>query len=335
MSKIAVLGAGTWAVALARLLCNNEHDVTIWSALQGELDELSEKKSHHNLPGMVMPVNISYESDIARAIEGVDIILMAVASSYVRSTTARIASLVGGKEVIVSVAKGLEPGTHFTMTEVIADELTKNNVNNMPKIGALSGPTHAEEVALDMPTTIVAACEDEACAKEIQSAFMTPVMRVYTNTDIKGIEVCGALKNVIALAAGISTGLGNGDNAKAAIITRGITEIGRLGLAMGCEFTTFCGLAGIGDLIVTATSMHSRNNRCGMLIGQGKSIDEAKAEVGMVVEGIFALQGAIELSKQYGVEMPIVDAVDSIVSGRCPASDGMAALMGREKKAEF
>lgn len=335
MSKIVVLGAGTWAVALARLLCNNGHDVTIWSALQNELDELSENKSHHNLPGMVMPEGIRYESDIKGALEGVDIILMAVASAYVRSTTAKIAPIVDGSEIIVSVAKGLEPGTHFTMTEIIADELAKNNVSNMPKIGALSGPTHAEEVALDMPTTIVAACEDEECAKAIQTAFMTPVMRVYTNTDIKGIEVCGALKNVIALAAGISTGLGNGDNAKAAIITRGITEIGRLGLAMGCEFTTFCGLAGIGDLIVTATSMHSRNNRCGMLIGQGKTIDEAKAEVGMVVEGIFALQGARELSKQYGVEMPIVEAVDAIISGKINAANGMAALMGREKKAEF
>ncbi len=335
MSKIVVLGAGTWAVALARLLCNKGQSVTMWSALQNELDELSENKTHRNLPGMVMPDNIRYESDIEKAIEGAELILMAVASSFVRSTTTKIAHLVNDNQIIVSVAKGLEPGTHFTMTEVVADELSKNGIDELPKIGALSGPTHAEEVALDMPTTIVAACEDEAFAKEIQSVFMTPVMRVYTNTDIKGIEVCGALKNVIALAAGISTGLGNGDNAKAAIITRGITEIGRLGLAMGCEFKTFCGLAGIGDLIVTATSMHSRNNRCGMLIGQGKSIDEAKAEVGMVVEGIFALQGAIELSRQYNVEMPIVEAVDSIVSERIDAAAGMAALMGREKKAEF
>lgn len=334
MNKITVLGAGTWAVALAKLLKLKGYEVTVWSAIEAELEELATTKAHHNLPGMVMPEGVVYEADIETALDGAELILMAVASAFVRKTTGVIAPYVKGDQYIVSVAKGLEAGTHFTMTEIIEDELQKNGAK-LPKVAALSGPTHAEEVALEMPTTIVAAAEDESVAVAVQDVFTTSYMRVYTNTDIKGIELCGALKNVIALAAGISTGLGNGDNAKAAIITRGIAEIGRLGLAMGCEFSTFCGLAGIGDLIVTATSVHSRNNRCGALMGEGKSAEEAKKEVGMVVEGIYAIPGALELSKEYNVELPITEIVHQIVEGEINASDGFRQLMGREKKAEF
>ena len=217
------------------------------------------------------------------------------------------------------------------MTEIIADEIK----NTAVMLVALSGPTHAEEVVKDLPTTIVSASEDKDAATFVQKVFTTDCLRVYTNDDVRGVELCGALKNVIALASGVATGLGCGDNAKAALITRGIAEISRLGTAMGCREQTFGGLAGIGDLIVTATSMHSRNNRCGMLIGQGVPVKEAIAKVGMVVEGINALPAAVALAKKYNVEMPIVETVDAVVSGRVDVSEAIRTLMSREPKSEL
>ena len=329
--RIGVLGAGTWGIALARMLSKAGHKVMIWSALEQEIDQLSATHTHPNLPGMEIPEAITYTKSIETLCQGKDILLFAVPSPFVRATARKAAPYVKDEQIIVDVAKGIEADTLMTMTQIIGQEIQ----NPAVKLVALSGPTHAEEVAKDMPTTIVSACEDLAAADLVQEVFTTGCMRVYTNDDVHGVELCGALKNVIALASGIATGLGCGDNARAALITRGIAEISRLGAAVGCREQTFGGLAGIGDLIVTATSMHSRNNRCGMLLGQGLSREEATAKVGMVVEGLNALPAAMRLAKQYGVEMPIVETVDAVVNGQIPASEAIQILMTRGQKSEL
>lgn len=332
MTKIAVFGAGTWGIALARLLAVNGRDVTVWSAIPAELKLLSTTRRHPNLPGMELPSAMHYTADIAEACTGRDILLFAVPSPFVRSTAKKAAKYIPDGQLIVDVAKGVEDKTLMTMSEIIEDELAK--AKRTARVVALSGPTHAEEVARDMPTLIVAASEDEAAAKTVQKAFTAPSFRVYTNTDRRGTELGGAVKNVIALAVGIALGLGYGDNAKAALITRGNAELTRLGLAMGCKPETFAGLSGMGDLIVTCTSMHSRNLHAGMLLGRGKTAEEAKAEVGQVVEGINALPAACRLAKKYRVEMPIVQSVDAILSGKLEARNALAALMGRDLKHE-
>ena len=332
MIKIAVFGAGTWGIALARLLAVNGRDVTVWSAIPAELKSLSTTHRHPNLPGMVLPSTMHYTADIAEACAGKDILLFAVPSVFVRSTAKKAAPHIPEGQLIVDVAKGVEDKTLMTMSEIIEDELARQKRH--ARVVALSGPTHAEEVARDMPTLIVAASEDEEAAKAVQKAFSTPTFRVYTNTDRRGTELGGAVKNVIALAVGIALGLGYGDNAKAALITRGNAELSRLGIAMGCKPETFMGLSGMGDLIVTCTSMHSRNLHAGMLLGHGKSMEEAKTEVGQVVEGINALPAACRLAKKYKVEMPIVQSVDAILGGRLAAGNALAALMGRDLKRE-
>ena len=332
MTKIAVFGAGTWGIALARLLAVNGRDVTVWSAIPAELKSLSTTRRHPNLPGMELPSAMHYTADIAEACTGRDILLFAVPSPFVRSTAKKAAKYIPDGQLIVDVAKGVEDKTLMTMSEIIEDELAK--AKRTARVVALSGPTHAEEVARDMPTLIVAASEDEAAAKAVQKAFIAPSFRVYTNTDRRGTELGGAVKNVIALAVGIALGLGYGDNAKAALITRGNAELTRLGLAMGCKPETFAGLSGMGDLIVTCTSMHSRNLHAGMLLGRGKTAEEAKSEVGQVVEGINALPAACRLAKKYKVEMPIVQSVDAILSGKLEARNALAALMGRDLKHE-
>ena len=331
MNTIGVLGAGTWGIALARMLCNNGHEVTVWSAIESEIDSLSANRTHPNLPGMQIPDAMQFTKDIARVCANKDVLLFAVPSPFVRATARKAAPYIPDHQVIVDVAKGIEADTYFTMTQIIADELKNPTVH----LVALSGPTHAEEVARDLPTTIVSACENPAVAKFVQSVFWDTCMRVYTNEDVLGVELCGAVKNVIALAAGVAIGLGYGDNTKAALITRGMAEITRLGTAMGCEEHTFSGLAGIGDLIVTATSVHSRNNRCGMLLGQGLSVAEATKQVGMVVEGLNALPAVMRLKEKYGVEMPIVDAVDAIVNRGAAPEDTVRMLMDRGKKPEI
>lgn len=333
--KIGVLGAGTWGMALARLLSNNGNDVTVWSALEREVKEFSKTRRHPNLPGMEIPASIVFTASIEKVCTDKDLLLFVVPSVYVRNTARQAAAFIPDGQLIVDAAKGIEPQTHLTMTQVIEDELSKSENPRSVRLVALSGPTHAEEVALDMPTTIVSASPDEEAAAIVAQTFSSHFMRVYTNTDRRGVELCGALKNVIALAAGISSGLGYGDNAKAAIITRGIHEIARLGTALGCEARTFTGLAGIGDLIVTATSMHSRNNRCGILLGKGMKAEDAIREVGMVVEGINALPATMELSSQYGVDMPLAQAVDQIVNHDLPASAILERLMSRDMKNEL
>ncbi len=333
--KIGVLGAGTWGMALARMLCVSGNEVQVWSALPAEVDSLSAARVHPNLPGMKIPAELQFTKSIEEVCTGKDVLLFAVPSVFVRSTTAKARPYIPDGQILVDVAKGMEPDTLYTMTEVIADELNREGGPKGVKLVALSGPTHAEEVALDMPTTIVSACPDERAAEFVQDVFSNTCMRVYTNPDIKGVELSGALKNVIALGVGISTGLGYGDNARAALITRGIAEIARLGVAMGCNIHTFAGLAGIGDLIVTATSMHSRNNRAGILIGKGESPEQAVKEVGMVVEGINALPAAMELAAKYNVEMPIVQTVNAIVKEGMSASDALRTLMDRNRKNEM
>ena len=331
MYNIGVLGAGTWGIALARMLSNNGHGVTVWSALEKEVEDLSATRKHPNLPGMTIPQAIEFTKDIAAVCQNKDVLLFAVPSPFVRSTAAKAAPYIPDGQIIVDVAKGIEADTFFTMTQIIADQLQNPTV----KLVALSGPTHAEEVAKDLPTTIVSACEDMEAAKFVQNVFWGTCLRVYTNEDVLGVELCGAMKNVIALAAGVAVGLGLGDNTKAALITRGIAEIARLGTAMGCAEHTFGGLAGIGDLIVTATSVHSRNNRCGMLLGQGVAVEEAVKQVGMVVEGLNALPAAMRLKEKYQVEMPIVDAVNAIVNCGASPAEVVRMLMDRDKKPEI
>ena len=330
MSKIGVLGAGTWGMALSRMLCLKGHSVTVWSALEKEIDEFSANRRHPNLPGMEIPAQVAFTKDIQKACEGVDIVLFAVPSPFVRSTAKKAAPYITAGQIIVDVAKGIEKDTLFTMTQIIADEIKNPNI----KIVALSGPTHAEEVAKDLPTTVVSACEDVKTAKLVQEIFSSDCMRVYTNTDVLGVELCGAMKNIMALGSGIALGLGFGDNIKAALITRGMAEIVRLGRAMGCDEHTFYGLAGVGDLIVTATSVHSRNNRCGMLLGQGVKPADAIKQVGMVVEGIHALGAAVCLMERYQVDMPIVRAVNNVVNHNADPRQEVMALMQRDQKPE-
>ena len=331
MKNIGVLGAGTWGMALARMLAIHGHQVTVWSAIEKEVEEFSATRRHPNLPGMVIPEEIAFTKSVEQVCTGMNILLFAVPSPFVRATAAKAAPYVRAGQIIVDVAKGIEADTLKTMTQIIADEIRNPDV----KLVALSGPTHAEEVAKDMPTTIVSACEDLQVAEQVQEVFSNSCMRVYTNNDVLGVELCGALKNVIALASGIAVGLGCGDNTKAALITRGMAEIARLGVAMGCVEQTFGGLAGIGDLIVTATSMHSRNNRCGMLLGQGVAPEEAVKQVGMVVEGLHALPAAIRLAEKYQVEMPIVETVNAVVTGQTPVGDAVGLLMTRGQKTEL
>ncbi|MBR0392010.1 MAG: glycerol-3-phosphate cytidylyltransferase [Oscillospiraceae bacterium] len=329
MKKIGIIGAGTWGIALARMLSNIGHEVTVWSALSAEIDELDKTRRKKNLPNMEIPVVVSFTKNLEEACQQKEILLFAVPSVFVRSTARKASRYVRENQIIVDVAKGIEPETLMTMSEIIADEIPQ------AKVVALSGPTHAEEVAKDLPTTIVAAHQDISIAETVQDTFTNSVMRVYTNSDAKGVELCGALKNIIALAAGISAGLGYGDNTKAALITRGLAEIERLGVEMGCLPETFSGLAGMGDLIVTATSKHSRNNLCGYLIGQGYEPAEAVKHVGMVVEGINAIPAAIELGEKYNVELPIIAAVNAIINHGVDPKNAVRELMGRDSKAEI
>ncbi|MDO4218732.1 MAG: NAD(P)H-dependent glycerol-3-phosphate dehydrogenase [Synergistaceae bacterium] len=332
--NIGVIGTGTWGTALARRLFLNGHTVTAWSAVPEEIQLLKECGKHINLPGIDIPKGIKYTTDLTYTIKKQDLLLLAVPSIYVRNIASQIAPLLKNNQVIVNVSKGIEKTTLMTMTEVIQSEIKKTGRQIHISLVALSGPTHAEEVAIDLPTAIVSASVEREASLLVQSIFNNKCFRVYTNRDIKGIEICGALKNVVALAAGISDGLGFGDNIKAAILTRALAELTRLGIAMGCETSTFYGLAGIGDIIVTATSNHSRNNRAGRLVGQGRTIKEAQAEIGMVVEGVYAIPAALQLARKYSVELPIVKAVDEIINHGKDPKEATLELMTRPLKAE-
>ena len=333
MADIGVLGAGTWGMALTRMLALTGHHVTVWSALPQEIEAYKRTRTQPNLPGMVIPDDVCFTASMEDVCRDKALLLFVVPSVFIRSTAAKAAPFIPDGQLIADAAKGIESGTLMTMTQVIADELAK--AGRHARLVALSGPTHAEEVAKDLPTTIVAASPDEEAALFVQQVFMNDVMRVYTNDDITGVELCGALKNIIALASGAALGLGYGDNTKAALITRGMHEITQLGVAMGCDPGTFAGLAGIGDLIVTATSMHSRNNRCGQLIGKGVKPEEAVKQVGMVVEGINAIPAALELESKYGIEMPLVNAIDAVVNHGADPRETVHFLMTSAPRSEL
>ena len=333
--KISVLGAGTWGVALARVLALAGHQVVVWSAVEKEIDTLATERAHPNLPGMAFPEEIVLTKRVEEACQAVDMLLFAVPSVYVRSVAAQVRPYLPDGQVIVDVAKGIEPDTLYTMSQIIKDELNKDGAHAYVKVVALSGPTHAEEVARDLPTFIVSACEDLEAAQLVQQAFVNTCLRAYTNEDVLGVELCGALKNIMALAAGISAGLGFGDNALAGLITRGIAEMTRLAKMMGCQEATCAGLAGIGDVIVTAGSVHSRNRKAGLLIGQGMAPAEAIRKVGMVVEGVNALPAAMQLIRRYQVQMPIIEGVNAIINeGQSPV-DVVQGLTSRRLQDEL
>ena len=329
MARVGVLGAGSWGTALAILLCSNGSDVTVWSHRAEEARLLNQTRRHESkLPGVVLPEEILFTSDMKEAMSDKDILIMAVPSVSIRSTCQKMRDHVRAGQIIVDVAKGIEEATLCTMTEIIEEELP------MADACILSGPSHAEEVSRGMPTTCVVSAKTRKTAEYLQSVFISPVFRVYTSSDMLGIELGGALKNVIALAAGAADGLGFGDNTKAALITRGMAEITRLGTAMGGSPETFCGLAGMGDLIVTCASVHSRNRKAGYLIGKGYSMEDAMKEVRMVVEGVYSARAALALARKYGVEMPIVEQVNEVLFGDKTAKEAVTELMLRDRKVE-
>ncbi|NLZ81866.1 MAG: NAD(P)H-dependent glycerol-3-phosphate dehydrogenase [Clostridiales bacterium] len=328
MAKIGIIGAGTWGTALGILLESNGHKVTIWSALESEIDMLKNTRKHKSLPDVELPDSIEISADLESSVKENDVLVFAVASSYTRQTAHRMREFIKDGQIIVNVAKGIEDGTLYTLSEVIEDEL------KMADVAVLSGPSHAEEVGRRIPTSCVIGAKSKATAEYLQNIFMNNVFRIYTSPDMLGIEIGAALKNVIALAAGIADGLCYGDNTKAALITRGITEIARLGMEMGGKLQTFSGLSGIGDLIVTCASMHSRNRRAGILIGQGYSMEEAMKEVNMVVEGVYSAKAALDLAAKYHVEMPIIEQVNLVLFNNKSANEAVKDLMLRDKTIE-
>ena len=327
--RVGVIGAGSWGIALAKLLDGNGHQVTVWSIINEEIEMLKKEHEHKDkLPGVKLSENMVFTNDLEEAMKDKDILVLAVPSPFTRSTAHSMAPYLKDGQIIVNVAKGIEEHTMLTLSQIIEEELPA------AQVAVLSGPSHAEEVGRGIPTTIVVGAKKKETAEYLQNIFMNNVFRVYISPDVLGIELGAALKNVVALSAGIADGLGYGDNTKAALITRGITEIARLGTAMGGRFETFCGLTGIGDLIVTCASMHSRNRRAGILIGQGKTMQEAMDEVKMVVEGVYSAKAAMELSKKYGVDVPIIEQVNLVLFEGKPAAEAVKDLMLRDKKIE-
>ena len=328
MMQIGVIGSGTWGTALAALLIHNGEKATLWSAFEKEAQQIRETRKHPNLPETELPENMEITTDLEKAMDGKDMLVLAVPSIYVRETARKMAPFCRKGQIIVNVAKGIEEDSLMVLSQVIEEELPQADV------AVLSGPSHAEEVSRFLPTTCVVGAHSRETAETVQKVFMSQVFRVYSSPDMIGIELGAALKNVIALAAGIADGLGYGDNTKAALITRGIAEISRLGTAMGGKPQTFAGLSGIGDLIVTCASMHSRNRRAGILIGKGYSMEAAMKEVKMVVEGVYSAKAARNLSHKYQVPMPIVEQVNEVLFEGKPAGDAVQDLMLRDRQIE-
>ncbi len=330
MSKIGVLGAGSWGTALAILLAKNGHEVELWSAVKSEVDMLIEHREHKDrLPGIKLPDSIQIERTLENACKEKDLLVFAVASPYVRSTAKLSAPFIKEGQIIVNVAKGIEEASLMTLSEILEEELPGTDV------AVLSGPSHAEEVSKEIPTTVVVGAKTKKTAMIIQEIFMNDVFRVYTSPDIIGIELGGSIKNVIALAAGVIDGLELGDNTKAALMTRGIAEMSRLGTAMGGKLETFSGLSGIGDLIVTCTSKHSRNRNAGYLMGKGYTAKEAMEEVKQVVEGVYSAKAALLLSRKYNVSMPIVEEVNLVLFEEKSTKDALNDLFSRDKRKEY
>ena len=324
--KVAVVGSGAWGTALAVRLCKNGHDVTMWTYEKELIPQMVETRHNPRLPVAVLPGNLTISGDYA-CVTGCKLVVMASPSFPARSVCRGVTPYLDEDAVLVSVTKGLEAGTHLRMSQVVAQETGREVV-------ALTGPSHAEEVAIDVPTGLLAACKNQQMAEFVQDAFMADTLRVYTSADPAGAELGAALKNVIALCAGITDGLGCGDNTKAMLMTRGLTETARLGVALGAKKETFTGLAGVGDLIVTCTSMHSRNRRAGILIGQGKDAQTAMQEVGAVVEGYYAAKSAYELGKRMGIDMPITEAAYKVLYEGAEVKSTFLGLMTRNRKAE-
>ena len=324
--KAAVIGSGAWGTALAICLCKNGHDVTMWTFEKDLIDEMTHSRRNPRLPNVVLPEQLKISGDYACA-KGCKLVVIASPSFPMRSVCRGAAPYIDEDAVVVSVTKGIEDETLLRMSQIVQQETGKNVV-------VLTGPSHAEEVALNIPTGCLSACEDKALAEFVQDAFMSDTFRIYTSPDPVGAELGAALKNVIALAAGVCDGLGCGDNTKAILMTRGLTETARLGVAMGAHKDTFAGLAGVGDLIVTCTSMHSRNRRAGILIGQGKTAQEAMKEVGAVVEGYYAAKSAWALAKKTGIDMPITEAAYKVLYENINAATVVHELFQRGKKAE-
>ena len=332
MAKISVIGSGGWGIALTILLHKNGHNLTIWSFDKKEAEEL--KKTRQNktkLPNILLPEDIKVTDDLKEAVDDKDILILAVPSKAIRSVSKSLKNIIKDNQIVVNVAKGLEEDTLETMTDIIEEELKGKKT----QVAVLSGPSHAEEVGRGIPTTCVVSAHNKELTLYLQNVFMNPSFRVYTSPDMLGVEIGGALKNVIALAAGIADGLNYGDNTKAALITRGIKEISALGVAMGGEQSTFYGLTGLGDLIVTCASMHSRNRRAGILLGQGKTLDEAIKEVNMVVEGVYSAKSALMAAKKYNVEIPIIEQVNAVLFENKNAAEAVNELMIRDKKLEI
>lgn len=324
--KVAVVGSGAWGTALAIRLCKNGHDVTMWTFETELIPEMEATRINPRLPGAVLPENLKISGDYG-CVSGCAMVVVAAPSFPIRSVSRGIAPYLDKDAVVVSVTKGIEKGTLLRMSEVVAQETGKTVV-------VLTGPSHAEEVALDVPTGCLSACSDKALAEFVQDAFMSDTFRIYTSPDAVGAELGAALKNVIALCAGVTDGLGCGDNTKAMLMTRGLTEMARLGVSLGASKDTFAGLAGVGDLIVTCTSMHSRNRRAGILIGQGKDVQEAMKEVGAVVEGYYAAGAAYELCQKQGVDMPILKAAYQVLYEGMSAAEAARELLRRKKTSE-
>lgn len=330
MKNICILGGGSWGTALAVVLAKKGYNIDLWLRDKKQCDEINNTRENLKyLQGILLPNNIRATNDIIKAVSNKKIIVSAVPTHAVRETMKVIKNHICGEPIIVNVAKGIEIDTLLRVSEVVAEEIPNAEYT------ILSGPSHAEEVARDTPTTVVAASTKKAVAELIQDVFMTPKFRVYTNPDVIGVELGGALKNVIALGAGISDGLGYGDNTKAALMNRGFVEIARIGEAMGANKMTFAGLSGIGDLIVTCTSMHSRNRRAGILIGQGHSLEKATESIGMVVEGVKTAKAAYELSKKYGVTMPITEEIYKVLYNGADVKNAVVKLMLRDKTHEI
>lgn len=324
MKKVAVIGAGTWGMSLALLLSDNGNDVTVWSALPDEIENLKKTRRQPNLPAVEFPESMHFTADLAEAMKDAEYIVLAVPSIYTRGTARQMKEFYQPGQTVVCVAKGVEEKTLLPITDQVEEEIPG------VLVACLCGPSHAEEVSRRIPTAIVAGARKRETAEAVRDLFMNPVFRVYTSSDMLGMELGASIKNVIALAAGMADGLGYGDNTKAALITRGIAEMTRLGVAMGASEKTFGGLTGIGDLIVTCASMHSRNRRAGILIGQGKTADEAMKEVKQVVEGVYSAKAAKALAEKYGVSMPIVDEVNKILFENKSPKEAVRALMMRD-----
>lgn len=333
MERVSVIGAGSWGTAIAFVLAENGHDCLLWTRRAEQAAEINERHTNSSyLPGITLPANLNAISDLEAAVHHSDVIVIAVPTKAIRALCAEINQLANNSKLIIHVSKGIEPDTLKRISEVIEEEIP---TEKRTAIVALSGPSHAEEVVLRHPTTITAASFDQDAAEHVQDLFMNQYFRVYTNDDLVGVELGAALKNVIALAAGISDGIGYGDNAKAALITRGLAEITRLGMKMGANPLTFSGLTGLGDLIVTCTSVHSRNWKAGNLLGQGKSLDEVVSGMGMVIEGVRTTKAAHQLSERYDVSMPLTEALYSILFDNVPPKEAVDQLMNRMKKQEI